>query len=54
MAEAFVKAFKRDYVYLNDVHDAKIVMNALRVWMNDYNFNHPQSKLKMKFPQEFL
>ena len=53
MAEAFVKTFKRDYVYLNDVPDAETVLNALPAWMNDYNCNHPHSGLKMKSPQEF-
>ncbi|EOR11062.1 hypothetical protein I593_00285 [Acinetobacter tandoii DSM 14970 = CIP 107469] len=53
MAEAFVKTFKRDYVYLNDVPDAETVLNALPASMNDYNCNHPHSGLKMKSPQEF-
>ena len=53
MAEAFVKTFKRDYVYLNDVPDAETVLNALPIWMNDYNCNHPHSGLKMKSPREF-
>ena len=54
MAEAFVKTFKRDYVYLNDVPDAKTVLNALPLWIEDYNCNHPHSGLKMKSPREFL
>ena len=54
MAEAFVKTFKRDYVYLNDLPDAITVMNALPQWMDDYNCNHPHSGLKMKSPREFL
>lgn len=54
MAEAFVKTFKRDYVYLNDVPDAATVLNALPLWIEDYNCNHPHSGLKMKSPREFL
>jgi transposase InsO family protein len=54
MAEAFVKTFKRDYVYLNDMPDAATVLNALPVWIEDYNSNHPHSGLKMKSPREFL
>lgn len=54
MAEAFVKTFKRDYVYLYDVPDAETVMKALPLWMEDYNCNHPHSGLKMKSPREFL
>lgn len=37
MAEAFVKTFKRDYVYLNDVPDAQTVMRCLPNWIEDYN-----------------
>ena len=29
MPEAFVKIFKRDYVYSNDILDAETVMKAL-------------------------
>lgn len=54
MVEAFMKTFKWDYVYLNDVSDAETVLKALPVWMNDDNCNHPHSGLKMKFPREFL
>ena len=32
MAEAFVKTFKVDYVYLNDVLDAETVMKCLPLW----------------------
>lgn len=53
MAEAFVKTFKRDYVYLNDVADAETVMRCLPIWIEDYNCNHPHSGLKMKSRREF-
>ena len=53
MAEAFVKTFKRDYVYLNDVPDAETVLKSLCIWIEDYNCNHPHSGLKMKSPREF-
>lgn len=42
MAEAFVKTFKRDYVYLNDRPDATTVMARLSEWIEDYNRSHPQ------------
>ena len=54
MAEAFVKTFKRDYVYLNDLPDATTVINALPAWIEDYNCSHPHSGLNMKSPREFL
>lgn len=54
MAEAFVKTFKRDDVYLNDLPDAISVMNARSKWMEDYNCSHPHSGLNMKSPHEFL
>jgi transposase InsO family protein len=40
MAEAFVKTFKRDYVYVHDRLDAKTVMSQLDQWFEDYNGFH--------------
>ncbi len=37
MAEAFVKTFKRDYVYVQDRPDAKTVLSQLSAWFEDYN-----------------
>lgn len=53
MAEAFVKTFKRDYVYLNDLPDAVTVMEQLPKWFEDYNATHPHKGLKMKSPWEY-
>jgi len=53
MAEAFVKTFKRDYVYLNDLPDAATVMARLPEWIEDYNRSHPHKGLKMKSPWEY-
>lgn len=53
MAEAFVKTFKRDYVYLNEVPDARTVMMQLPAWFADYNASHPHKGLKMKSPWEY-
>lgn len=44
MAEAFVKTFKRDYVYLADVWDAETVLALLPPWFDDYNENHPHKR----------
>ena len=54
MAEAFVKTFKRDYVYVNDRPDAKTVLAQLPGWFEDYNENHPHKGLRMKSPREFI
>lgn len=54
MAEAFVKTFKRDYVYIHDRPDAKTVMAMLADWFEDYNENHPHKGLSMKSPREFI
>lgn len=54
MAEAFVKTFKRDYVYLNKLESAESVMRQLGTWFEDYNEMHPHSGLKMRSPREFL
>jgi transposase InsO family protein len=54
MAEAFVKTFKRDYVYIHDRPDAKMVMAQLNSWFNDYNHNHLHKGLRLKSPREFI
>ena len=54
MAEAFVKTFKRDYVYVNDCPDAPTVMAQLGQWFEDYNEYHPHKGLKMKSPRQFI
>lgn len=53
MAEAFVKTFKRDYVYVNDVSSAAVVLAQLPTWFADYNENHPHKGLKMLSPRQF-
>lgn len=53
MAEAFVKTFKRDFVYLADVRDAEAVMKQLQGWFEEYNERHPHKGLKMLTPREF-
>ena len=54
MAEAFVKTFKRDYVYVHDRPDAQIVLSQLSAWFEDYNESHPHKALQMKSPREFI
>lgn len=53
LAEAFVKTFKRDYVYVNDVSSAEVVLKALPNWFADYNTAHPHKALGMRSPSEF-
>jgi transposase InsO family protein len=52
MAESFVKTFKRDYVYMNELPDAQTVMEQLPLWFEDYNEYHPHKGLKMRSPRE--
>ncbi|OPX98708.1 MAG: IS2 transposase TnpB [Syntrophorhabdus sp. PtaB.Bin006] len=52
MAESFIKTFKRDYVFLNDLPEAVTVMEMLTFWFEDYNENHPHKGLKMKSPRQ--
>lgn len=54
ISEAFVKTFKRDYVYLHELHDAQTVIRQLPSWFNDYNENAPHKGLKMRSPREFI
>lgn len=53
MAEGFVKLFKRDYVYINDLPDAARVIAKLAGWFDDYNETHPHQGLKMQSPREY-
>ena len=54
MSEAFVKTFKRDYVYVHDRPDAQTVLAQLDSWFADYNEYHPHKALRMKSPREFI
>lgn len=54
MAEAFVKTFKRDYVYVHDRPDAQSVLSQLPGWFEDYNEIHPHKGLRLKSPREFI
>jgi len=53
MAEAFVKTFKRDYVYIADLRSAQRVLEQLPKWFEDYNNNAPHKGLKMLSPREY-
>ena len=54
MAEAFVKTFKRDFVYIHDRPDAQTVLSQLPRWFEDYNEIHPHKALRLKSPREFI
>jgi putative transposase len=53
MAEAFVKTFKRDYVYLKRNPDAATVLGRLQASFDDYNNVRPHSALGMRSPRSF-
>ncbi|MBS7543558.1 integrase core domain-containing protein, partial [Ancylobacter oerskovii] len=50
MAEAFVRTFKRDYISVNPVPDARTVMLALPKWFDHYNELHPHRALGYRSP----
>ncbi len=53
MAEAFVKTFKRDYVYTHELADAATVLRQLPSWFLDYNEKAPHSGLAYRAPREY-
>lgn len=53
MAEAFVKGFKRDYVYVNEPRDAATVLAAIDAWVRDYNEVRPHAALNFMSPMEY-
>jgi putative transposase len=54
MAEALVKTFKRDYVYVNDLSCATAVFRQLPGWFDDYNEHAPHKGLKMMSPRQYI
>jgi len=54
MSESFVKRFKYDYIYVNELWDSAEVLKNIPMWLEDYNENHPHRGLGMKSPREFL
>ena len=54
MAEAFVKTFKRDYVYHANLSSAAKVIEQLDGWFEDYNCLHPHKGLGMMSPRQYL
>lgn len=54
IAEAFVKTFKRDYVYVAELSNAQAVMEQLHGWFEDYNNHAPHKGLNMRSPRQFL
>lgn len=54
IAEAFVKTFKRDYLFVNDRPDAQTILNQLAAWIEDYNEMHPHKGLRMLSPRGFI
>jgi putative transposase len=53
IAEAFVKTFRRDYLYLARLDDAATVLRQLGAWFEDYNDHHPHRGLGMRSPRQF-
>ena len=54
MSEAFVKTFKRDYLRINPLPDARKVLRQIAGWIDDYNEIHPHSALRMRSPRECI
>lgn len=54
VSEAFVRTFKRDYVRVNPIPDARSALDQIAGWFEDYNENHPHSGLRMRSPREFI
>jgi putative transposase len=48
-----VKTFKRDYVRVHLLPDAKTALSLIAGWIEDYNEIHPHSGLRMRSPREY-
>jgi transposase InsO family protein len=54
LAEAFVKSFKRDYIFTHTLCDAPSTLQRLADWFEDYNEAAPHKALRMRSPREFI
>ena len=54
MAEAFVKTFKRDYVRVNPIPDARTALLHVGLCIEDYNSEHLHSRLGYRSPREYI
>jgi putative transposase len=54
MAEAFVRTIKRDYARVNQMPDARTVIESLPLRFDHYNAVHPHSALRYQSPREFI
>jgi putative transposase len=54
MAEAFVRTIKRDYARVNQLPDARTVIESLPICFDQYNAIHPHSGLHYRSPREFI
>ena len=54
VAEAFVKTFKRDYVRVSPIPNARTALASVDTWMADYNEVHPHSRLAYRSPREYI
>ncbi len=53
MAEGFLKTFQRDYVHVNRLDSASVVLEQLPGWFEDYYEIAPHKGLEMKSPREY-
>jgi integrase-like protein len=53
LAECFVHMFKRDYVNVHELRDAKSVLAQLAAWIDDYNRLAPDSALGKRSPVDY-
>jgi len=54
LAEAFIKTFKRDYIFSHCRDDAPSTLCRLAEWIEDYNETAPHKALRMLSPREFI
>jgi transposase InsO family protein len=54
LAEAFIKTFKRDYLFPHSLYDASSAIQHMVEWFEDYNEVAPHKALRMLSPREFI
>jgi hypothetical protein len=52
VTESFIKTFKKDYVQLHDLPDAKTIMERLPLWFEDYGEDHTKNIIPITVKHE--
>jgi transposase InsO family protein len=53
-SNGMVRTFKRDYIRINPLPDARTALARIDHWIEDYNSEHPHSRPGYRSPREYI